>query len=167
MKRTIVCGVLVSCIMARAAGAQDALKDSEDLRRAYCVGVLNVVIRDFQKMWAAAQAPRWRPPITIDRPGGPAYPSEPLPQAIQLFQDLRTHYQTVGVPRMNAPGPAAMAAAQRRGESDFAKVAPMERSCAVKCKPPPPSTKLFIPSCLRACRDSELEVRIGRCERGK
>jgi hypothetical protein len=148
MKRTIVCGVLVLCILAREAGAQDPLKDSEDLHRAYCVGVLNVVIRDIQKMWAA-------------------YPNEPLPREVQEFQDLRTHYQTIGVPHMNAPGPAALAAAQRRGELDFAKVAPMERSCAVKCKPRPPSTRLFIPSCLRACRDSDLEMRIERCERGK
>lgn len=167
-------GTLLVCALAATARAQvDVLQDirdqqqnTKDLHAAYCVGVLTAHIRFEQRNLNTAETASKSSTREIRQEAEKG--AAEARRAIARFQDLRTRYQMLGVPRMDAPGPNAVAAARRQGEADIAKAPAMVVRCSAKCGPVRvhPVDKKFN-ACFEACKDPALERRLYVCETGQ
>jgi hypothetical protein len=160
---TRLCALLGALALACVAGAQAVPTDNE-LRSAYCLGVLRAEIGTLQNALAQAEssgksAPP--PPAEVQE-----YAAKFQADSRERLAGLQTAYNRLMaymMPKLSALDSSALMGATSRAHADWQEFMEQPNRCIAKCDPSK-MPKEDARACFSKCADNDLITRVKACE---
>jgi hypothetical protein len=152
------------CLPPVAVGQVSAPADAE-LRTAYCIPVMQWTVRALGDAVAASDSYWQQNPPTPDLQERVAKSRADLHQSLAAAASTLSRLQSYLSPRIGRLEPAALEAAERRGEADLRDLRALSDRCVKECGRDAP-TAVNDPTataCFEGCNDKELATRIAAC----